>query len=86
MDVSAMRELRERRVLAGVPGSLLCRHANIGRTRLSNLEVGYADATPDEYARLVLALDSLIRGKEAAQAAAAAYGWPMTGVLGNRAS
>jgi hypothetical protein len=74
---SAMiKELRSKRIAAEIPATLLAAKASINRSRLSNLERGYAKPTEDEMQRLNTALDQLIQAKSVIDRAVASVGWP----------
>jgi len=68
--------LRARRAVAGIAGVLLCQKVGISRSRLSDIERQATAVTPDELARLNVALDELIRAKSEIRKTAAAVGWP----------
>jgi transcriptional regulator with XRE-family HTH domain len=71
-----IRDLRSKRVAAEIPATLLAAKARVNRSRLSNLERGYAQPTEDELQRLNTALDKLIQAKSVIDRAAASVGWP----------
>ena len=68
-------EIRSRRVAAEIPAMLLSVRARVNRSRLSNLEPGYAQPTEEELQRLTSALEQLIDAKAAIRKTAAAVGW-----------
>jgi len=70
-------ELRTKRVAAEIPATLLAARARVNRSRLSNLERGYAKPTEEELGRLTTALEQLIDAKAAIREAAASVGWPL---------
>lgn len=70
-------ELRSKRVAAEIPAMLLAAKARVNRSRLSNLERGYAQPTEAELQRLTGALEELIDAKAAIREAAASVGWPL---------
>lgn len=72
-----IRDLRFKRVAAEIPASLLAAKAGVNRSRLSNLERGYAHPTEEELQRLTSALEQLIDAKAVMQRTAAAVGWPL---------
>jgi transcriptional regulator with XRE-family HTH domain len=72
-----LEELRSRRVAAEIPAMLLAAKARVNRSRLSNLERGYAQPTEAEMQRLARALEELIDAKAAIREAAASVGWPL---------
>ena len=72
-----IRELQERRRVAGIPGRLLCERAGVDRGRLSEIERGYVTPSQDEIARLEAALDELLRARERVAEVASRVGWPM---------
>jgi len=69
-------ELRNMRQRAGLAGHLICKKAGIGRSRLSDIERGYAHPSAVEVTLLERALDELIKAKEKMIAVAAECGWP----------
>lgn len=71
-----VQELRSRRVAAEIPAMLLAAKAKINRSRLSNLERGYAQPTTEELESLRAALDQLIQAKSVIDQAANSVGWP----------
>ena len=72
--------LKIKRTGAGITGSLLCKRLGIARSRLSDIERGYANSSPDELGRIDAALEQLIRDKSVIQQTAAALGWPVGAV------
>jgi hypothetical protein len=70
-------ELRSKRLAAEIPATVLAANAKINRSRLSNIERGYVQATDEELERLVATLDSLIEAKSAVDRVAASVGWPI---------
>jgi len=77
----AMQHLRRRRLIHGIAGRLLCSRAALDRSRLSDLERGYALPTDEEVARLQGALDELVTTQAKVERFATSLGWP-TGVFG----
>ena len=65
---------------AEIPATLLAAKAGVNRSRLSNLERGYAQPTQEELERLHASLEDLVRAKAVIQQAAASVGWPTAGV------
>jgi transcriptional regulator with XRE-family HTH domain len=72
-----IREIRSKRVAAEIPASLLAAKAGVNRSRLSNLERGYAQPTDAELLQLSTAIEQLIDAKAAIQKTATAVGWPL---------
>ena len=72
-----VKDLRSKRVAAEIPATLLAAKAQLNRSRLSNLERGYAQPTEEELQRLTSALERLIDAKASIQKTAAAVGWPL---------
>lgn len=72
------QEIRLKRVTARIPGRLLCRRAGLDRGRLSDIERGYVQPSPDELARLSKALNELIEAREKVAKYAEQCGWPAT--------
>ena len=77
------KELRSKRLAAEIPAMLLAVKAKVNRSRLSNLERGYAQPTEGELQRLYAALDQLVKAKSAIDQVADSVGWP-TGVRHDR--
>lgn len=75
-----VKELRSKRVAAEIPATLLAAKAKINRSRLSGIERGYVEATPNELQRLAAALEELIHAKAVIAQTAADLGWPATRV------
>jgi len=74
--MSTTRDLRTRRTVARIPGSLVCLKAGISRSRLSDIEREYVTGTPEELSRIEASLKSLIQAKRRIDALAAEVGWP----------
>ena len=62
-----MRELKQKRITAGIPGRVLCPRARISPARLSEIERGYIQPSPEELLRIQNALDQLITAREKVQ-------------------
>ncbi|MFN0167204.1 MAG: helix-turn-helix domain-containing protein [Bryobacteraceae bacterium] len=77
MHKSYGRQIRSRRVEAGISGVVLCMWAGIGRSRLSNIERGNVVPSDEILKRIDMALSHLIRVKERVDALAAQEGWPL---------
>ena len=73
-------ELREKRVVAGISGRLLCAKAGVDRGRLSAMERGYIQPFAGELARLEQALSALLEARRKVAAVAAEGGWPVAAV------
>ncbi len=58
-------ELRSKRLAAEISATVLAANARINRSRLSNIERRYVQATNEELQHLVATLDSLIEAKSA---------------------
>ena len=70
-------ELRSKRITAEISASVLSANSKVNRSRLSNIERGYVQATAEEIERLTSALDSLIAAKSVVDRIAASVGWPL---------
>lgn len=70
------QRIRARRVVAGIPGRVLCSRAGISRGRLSDLERGYISISAAEQGLLEAALDQLIEARRRIESLAAEVGWP----------
>jgi transcriptional regulator with XRE-family HTH domain len=68
--------LRQRRILAEIPGRLVASRAAISTGRLSEIERGLVEASPDDFARIEHALDTLITAQREVKARATEVGWP----------
>ena len=71
--------LRAKRTGAGIVGKVLCNKCGIARSRLSDIERGYAKASAEELARMDTALDELIQAKILIDKVATSLGWPTGG-------
>jgi hypothetical protein len=71
-----IKDLRQKRLAAEIPATMLASRAKVNRSKLSLLECGHALPTPDELDRLGVALDELIGVRDEVQKTAAALGWP----------
>ena len=71
------RDLRQKRMAAGIPGRLLCAKVGIDRSKLSDIERTYIEPSSDESIRINRAIDELIEAKEKVERVAAEAGWPM---------
>ncbi len=71
-----MSDLKVKRLMAGIPGSVLCAKAKISRSRLSLIERGYVCPDAEEVSRINTALDELIQAKSVIDRVAASMGWP----------
>ena len=69
--------LKAKRVAAGIPGNILCKKFGMARSRLSDIERGFANLAPEELTRLDATLDELIRAKSVLEQTAVALGWPV---------
>ena len=72
------QEIRLKRVAAKISGRLLCQRVALERSRLSDIERGYVQPSPDESARISKALDELIEAREKVARFARECGWPVT--------
>jgi transcriptional regulator with XRE-family HTH domain len=72
-----LTQLRSKRIGAEISASMLAAKARVNRSRLSNLERGYAQPTEEELQRLTSALEQLIDARASIHRTAAAVGWPL---------
>ena len=72
-----INELRSKRIVSEIPATLLAAKARLNRSRLSNLERGYAQPTEKEMRRLTDALEQLIDARASLKKMAAEVGWPL---------
>ena len=70
-----MSELRSRRIADEISAIRLAGKARVNRSRLSELECGHAQPSPDELHRLRVALEELIQAKQFIRQAADSVGW-----------
>ena len=70
-------DFRRRRTAAGISGGAVCVRTGVHRSRLSDLERGYAAPSGDEMTRLEGALEELIEARRRVAEVAAEVGWPM---------
>ena len=71
-----VKELRSKRVAAGVPGELVAAKTRIERGRLSRIERGIVTAPPEELERIRTAIEELATAKQQIEEFAASVGWP----------
>ena len=71
-----MSDLKTKRLVAGIPGSVLCAKIGLSRSRLSLIERGYVHPAPEELARINTALVQLFEAKSVIERVAASVGWP----------
>ena len=72
-----IQQLKQKRILAGIPGHLVCRRASLARSRLSDIERGYVEPSGEELARIEQALAELIEAREKVAKVAEEVGWPI---------
>lgn len=70
--------LKSARAALGIPGTVLARQARICRTRLSEIERGHVEPSPDERQRLSEAMAFLTKAKQRVALVAAEVGWPLS--------
>lgn len=69
--------LRHLRQEAGLPGRLVCSQCGIERSRLSDIERGYVEPSPDEFRLIESAIRALAAARQKVAEFAATVGWPM---------
>jgi transcriptional regulator with XRE-family HTH domain len=74
--IQTIQALSSQRKAAGISGAVLAAKANIGRSKLSEIERGHCRVTADELERLATALEELIQARKTIREAAIAAGWP----------
>jgi predicted transcriptional regulator len=79
MNMNGM-DLKAKRRSAQIPGHILCRKAEITRTKLSEIECGYVIPDELEVSRISAALDDLVQAREKVAAAAKEAGWPIVAI------
>lgn len=70
------QSLKEKRIAAGLTGRLVAPRAGLACNRLSDIERGYATATPDELARISRAVERLSDARKQLRELAVRIGWP----------
>ena len=73
-------EFRKTRMMAGIPGDLVCQRARLSRTKLCGFERGYLSLPPHELDRAETALHDLAEVKRKLCTVAAEYGWPVSAI------
>jgi hypothetical protein len=68
--------LRIKRVIARIPGHVVCKRACVSRGRLSEIECGHVSATSGELTRIDQAIDELIDVRRKIATFAAQFGSP----------
>jgi hypothetical protein len=71
------QQLRSKRVLARIPGYMVCQRTGISSGKLSQIECGLSGASPEELSRIDEALNNLIEAKRKVSQTAAKVGWPV---------
>jgi transcriptional regulator with XRE-family HTH domain len=74
------KQLRSKRIAGEISGAMLCAKVGISRSRLSDIERGYASPSLQQLARIHQALDELIAAKRRLKCAAAECGWPVSAI------
>jgi transcriptional regulator with XRE-family HTH domain len=69
-------QLRARRVVARITGSMVCARAGVSRGRLSEIERGHVKPPAAELQRIEQALDQLVEARDRVAAVAVECGWP----------
>ena len=69
-------DLKIARARLGVPGVVVSRLAGITRSRLSDIERGNVEPSPEERKRLTESIHTLTKAKEKVASFAAQVGWP----------
>jgi predicted transcriptional regulator len=69
-------DIRTKRLTAGITSTLLARRAEVDRSKLSHIERGYLEPSPEELRKLERALNELVRMKKRVDAYAQRCGWP----------
>jgi transcriptional regulator with XRE-family HTH domain len=72
-----VKEIKRKRVMAGIPGGLVCARADLDRSRYSRIERGYVEASEAELVRIANALEKLMVAKQQLKEFAAKIGWPV---------
>jgi transcriptional regulator with XRE-family HTH domain len=74
------RQLRAKRAAAGIPGQAVCQVVGISRAKLSDIELEYVSASPDELRRIDDAIEQILRTRQDLAKLAADAGLSLTGV------
>jgi hypothetical protein len=80
METVTQKNLRTKRVTAGIPGQPVCQVAGISRAKLSDIEREYVVATPEELRRIDAAIDQIVRTKQDVARLATEAGLSLIGV------
>ena len=73
-------EIRRKRQEAGLSGHVVCRKAEIARSRLTEIERGYVQASDAELDRVERALIELAEARRKVMNFAAECGWPVSAI------
>ena len=73
-------DLKTKRMMAGISGRAVCQLAGISRAKLSDIERGYALATPEDRCRIEAAIDQILKTKQYLATVAAEAGLTLTGI------
>jgi transcriptional regulator with XRE-family HTH domain len=72
------KDLRAKRIAAGLAAELVAAKARIERGRLSRIERQIIVGSPEELERIRAVIDELARAKQQIEDYAASVGWPAT--------
>ena len=70
-------DIKQRRLVARIPGRLLCAKAGVDRSHFSDIERGYVRPSAEELARIEQALAELIEARQRVAQVAEEVGWPL---------
>jgi transcriptional regulator with XRE-family HTH domain len=74
-----VKDMRAKRVAAGITGYAVCQIAGISRARLSDIEREYITATPEDLHRIDGAIEQILGTREHLAKLATAAGLSLTG-------
>jgi len=74
------KNIRAKRAAAGIPGYAVCKLARISRAKLSDIERGNVNATPEDLQRIGSAIDQILRTRQHLAKLATEAGLSLTGV------
>ena len=74
------KDIRIKRATAGIAGQAVCQVAGISRAKLSEIELGYANPSPEELQRINAAIERIVRTRQDLTRLAKEAGLSLAGV------
>ncbi len=71
------KDIRRRRIQAGVSGDVVCQRSGVCRSRLSYIERGYVTPKAMELESIETALRELVEARDKVRQVAHEVGWPV---------